>query len=52
MGNGSPFSTGQTNSGVYTYYVTQNIGNGCESAASMITLEIYTLPITGPINHW
>ncbi len=52
VGNGSPFSTGQTNSGVYTYYVTQNIGNGCESAASMITLEIYTLPITGPINHW
>ena len=52
VGNGSPFSTGQTNSGVYTYYVTQNIGSGCESAASIITLEIYSLPTTGPINHW
>ena len=44
VGNGNSFSTGQTAAGVYTYYVTQNDGNGCESNASVVTLEIYTLP--------
>ena len=50
VGNGSSFATGQSAAGVYTYYATQNIG--CESTASTVTLEIYALPITGPINHW
>ena len=44
VGNGNSFSTGQTAAGIYTYYVTQNDGNGCESNASVVTLEIYTLP--------
>jgi hypothetical protein len=52
VGNGSSFATGQSAAGVYTYYATQNIINGCESTASTVTLEIYALPITGPINHW
>ena len=52
VGNGSSFATGQSAAGVYTYYATQNIINGCESNASTVTLEIYALPITGPINHW
>ena len=52
VGNGSAFATGQSAAGVYTYYATQNIINGCESNASTVTLEIYALPITGPINHW
>jgi hypothetical protein len=40
VGNGNNFSTGQTTAGVYTYYVTQNDGNGCESNASTVTLTI------------
>jgi len=50
VGNGSPFSTGQTASGVYTYYVTES-QNGCESPAATVTLEIFVLPSTGPIFH-
>ena len=50
VGNGSPFSTGQTASGVYTYYVTES-QNGCESPAATVTLEIFVVPSTGPIFH-
>ena len=51
VGNNSPFSTGQTAVGVYTYYVTES-QNGCQSPATIVILEIYALPTTGPINHW
>ena len=51
VGNNSPFSTGQTAVGVYTYYVTES-QNGCESPASAVILTIYGAPITGPISHW
>ncbi len=50
-GTGSPFSTGQTAVGIYTYYVTES-QNGCESPAATVVLEIYSIPNTGPINHW
>jgi len=51
VGNNSPFATGQTAVGIYTYYVTES-QNGCQSPAATVTLEIYSLPTTGPINHW
>ena len=51
VGINSPFSTGQTAVGIYTYYVTES-QNGCQSPATMVTLEIYAQPVTGPINHW
>lgn len=51
VGVNSPFATGQTAVGVYTYYVTET-QNGCQSPATTVTLEIYALPTTGPINHW
>jgi hypothetical protein len=51
VGNNSPFATGQTAVGVYTYYVTES-QNGCESPAAIVTLTIYATPTTGPINHW
>jgi hypothetical protein len=51
VANNSPFSTGQTAAGTYTYYVTDSL-NGCESPATSVTLIIYASPITGPINHW
>ncbi len=51
VANNSPFSTGQTAAGTYTYYVTDS-QNGCESPAASVTLIIYASPITGPINHW
>ena len=51
VANNSPFSTGQTAAGTYTYYVTDS-QNGCESPATSVTLIIYASPITGPINHW
>ena len=51
VGNNSPFATGQTSVGIYTYYVTES-QNGCQSPAATVTLEIYSLPTTGPINHW
>lgn len=38
-GTGSPFATGQTAAGVYTYYVTQTV-NGCESTATNVTLTV------------
>ena len=51
VGNNSPFSTGLTVVGIYTYYVTES-QNGCQSPATTVILEIYPLPTTGPINHW
>ena len=51
VANNSPFATGQTAFGVYTYYITES-QNGCESPASTVTLTIYAIPTTGPINHW
>ncbi len=44
--SGTPFSTGQTNPGIYTYYVTQTVG-GCESPYTMVTLTINDLPVVG-----
>ena len=51
VGTNSPYSTGQTSVGIYTYYVTET-QNGCQSPSTVVTLEIYALPNTGPINHW
>ena len=51
VANNSPFATTQTTVGVYTYYVTES-QNGCESPAATVTLTIYAIPTTGPINHW
>ena len=51
VGTGNTFSSNQTSVGVYTYYVTESLGL-CESTATLTTLEIYSVPNTGPINHW
>ena len=40
VGTGSPFATGNTVAGVYTYYVTQTV-NGCASPATTVTQSIY-----------
>ncbi len=40
-GTGTPFATGLTAAGSYTYYVTQTL-NGCTSAARAVTLTIHT----------
>ncbi|MBN2634392.1 MAG: DUF2341 domain-containing protein [Bacteroidales bacterium] len=46
-GTGTPFATGETSVGVYTYYVTQTV-NGCESSATTTGLTILDeLTITG-----
>jgi len=39
VGTGTPFATGETTAGVYTYYVTQTI-NSCESTATTISLTV------------
>ncbi len=39
-GTGSPFATGRTAAGTYTYYVTQTV-NGCESEATVVSLNVY-----------
>ena len=39
VGTGTPFATGRTTAGVYTYYATQTL-NGCESTATTVTLTI------------
>ena len=52
VGTNSPFVHGQTSVGLYTFYVTETSSNGCESPAASVTLEIYSVPVTGPINHW
>lgn len=41
VGTGTPFATGQTTAGTYTYYVTQTV-NGCESPATTTSLTIYS----------
>ncbi len=41
VGTGTPFATGKTTAGIYTYYVTQTI-NGCESTPTSVTLTIST----------
>ena len=41
--SGTPFTTGQTTAGVYTYYCTQTIG-GTESSAIEVTLTILSFP--------
>ena len=47
VGTGSPFATGRTTAGVYTYYVTQTV-NGCESTATTVTLTVYdAISLTG-----
>ena len=51
VGNSTPFQTGQTAVGTYTYYVTES-QNGCESPAISLSLIIYATPTTGPIIHW
>jgi len=51
VGNGSTLATGQTAPGIYTYYVSETDVNGCESAGTPVTLEIYAIPITTPIWH-
>ncbi|RLD54448.1 MAG: hypothetical protein DRI97_11480, partial [Bacteroidetes bacterium] len=43
---GNTFATGNTATGVYTYYVTQT-DDGCESLATMVTLTINELPVVG-----
>ncbi len=40
VGTGTPFATGETTAGVYTYYVTQTV-NGCESTATTVSLTIH-----------
>jgi len=44
---GSPFATGETAVGVYTYYVTQTTG-GCEGPADTVTLSINGAPPAPP----
>ncbi len=42
---GSPYNTGQTAAGIYTYYVTSTDSvNGCESRADTVTLQINSAP--------
>ncbi|MEM9023927.1 MAG: hypothetical protein AAGB22_09305, partial [Bacteroidota bacterium] len=42
-GSGSPFVTGDTAVGSFTYYVTETL-NGCEGAADSATLTIHPVP--------
>ena len=44
VGTNSPFVTGQTAVGLYTYYVTET-QNGCQSPPTTVTLEIYVFQI-------
>ena len=46
VGTGSPFATGQTSLGIYTYYVTETDINGCESEATTVTLEIFSCQVS------
>ena len=47
VGWGTPFATGRTTTGTYTYYVTQTV-NGCESPATTVTLTVYpNTPVAG-----
>lgn len=40
VGTGTPFASGETAAGTYTYYVTQTL-NGCQSSATSIDLIIH-----------
>ncbi|MAR39628.1 MAG: hypothetical protein CMD22_02915, partial [Flavobacteriales bacterium] len=51
VGTGSNFATGQTAAGIYTYYSTTKDINGCESAATTVTLEIYALPSSPSVSN-
>jgi len=42
---GATFTTNQTNSGTYMYYVTQFV-NGCEGPSTAVSLTIFSLPLT------
>ncbi|KKL75645.1 hypothetical protein LCGC14_2052820, partial [marine sediment metagenome] len=44
VSGGSPFSTGKTDPGVNTYYVTQTV-NSVESQATIVTLTIHDTPM-------
>ena len=46
---GNEFTTGKTEIGDYTYYVTQTL-SGCESAANAVSLSIW-LEIPQPLGH-
>ncbi len=47
VGWGTPFATGRTTTGTFTYYVTQTL-NGCESTATTVRLTIYpNTPVAG-----
>lgn len=41
VGTGTPFATGETAAGTYTYYATQTV-NGCESAAASVQLIVHS----------
>ena len=41
VGRGTPFATGQTATGTYTYYVTLTV-NGCESSSTPVSLTVYS----------
>ncbi len=47
VGNGSPFATGQTAAGIYTYYVTQTT-NGCEGTFSTVVTSTFYAPSVAP----
>ncbi|MDX9929406.1 MAG: DUF2341 domain-containing protein, partial [Bacteroidales bacterium] len=49
VGCGSPFVTGQTTEGTYTYYVTQTL-NGCVSPATQVSLVISPLTVAGSVS--
>jgi hypothetical protein len=49
VGFGSPFATGQTTTGTYTYYVTQT-ENGCESSATTVTLTVTSTTPVGTLS--
>ena len=53
IGSGSPWASGETNVGLYSYYVTQTV-NGCESTEyDSISLTIFAIPdspVTADVN--
>ena len=50
VGFGSPFATGQTTVGTYTYYVTQSL-NGCESPATTVTFTVSNTTPAGTLAY-
>ncbi len=50
VGTGGTFNHGETDPGVYTYWVNETLGSGCVGPASMVTLTIREdLVLAGPI---